>query len=348
MDSEAWLTIDGSQGEGGGQILRTSLALSLCLGRPFRIVHLRAHRPKPGLARQHLASVRAAAAIGEARVQGAELKSPALTFEPRGLVPGEYRFDIGSAGSTTLVLQTVLPALLTAEGPSRLLLDGGTHNPFAPPFDFLDAVFLPLLRTMGPRVEARCLRPGFYPGGGGRMEVRVDPAPRLHPLRLVDRGAVRTLAARVTIANLPESIAERERRVLARELDLPPERCSVRRVSARGPGNVVSVQVTSEHVTEQFTAFGARGVPAESVARQAAGQARAYLHAGVPVGPHLADQLLLPLVLAGSGEFVTGVPTPHTATNRAVIEQFTGTPLSCEEWKKDVWRIGISANRAAS
>src|SRR5437867_958993 len=167
------LLIDGSQGEGGGQILRTALGLSLVTGTPIRIEKIRAGRAKPGLLRQHLTAVNAATAIGAVDVEGATLGSQELTFRPGTVKPGEYRFAVGTAGSTGLVLQTVLPPLLTAPGPSTLTLEGGTHNPTAPPFDFLARAFLPLISRMGPSATARLERPGFYPAGGGQMH-RVD------------------------------------------------------------------------------------------------------------------------------------------------------------------------------
>src|SRR5262245_2007058 len=161
-----WITIDGSAGEGGGQILRTALALSLVTARPFRIERIRAGRPKPGLLRQHLTAVQAAAKVGAARISGAEVGSLELTFEPTGLRGGAYDFAVGTAGSATLVLQTLLPALLRAREPSQLTIEGGTHNPYAPPFDFLARTFLPVLRRMGAAIEARLEAPGFYPAGG--------------------------------------------------------------------------------------------------------------------------------------------------------------------------------------
>src|SRR5688572_17114432 len=173
------LIIDGSFGEGGGQILRTSLALSLITGRPFRIEKIRANREKPGLMRQHLTAVKAAGKIGQAEVEGAFIGAKELTFAPGEVVPGDYSFAVGTAGSATLVLQTVLPALITASKPSTLRLEGGTHNPYAPPFDFLARVFLPIVNRMGPNIEATLLRPGFYPAGGGKVNFTIEPAEKL-------------------------------------------------------------------------------------------------------------------------------------------------------------------------
>src|SRR5262245_60443308 len=171
--------IDGSQGEGGGQILRTALALSLVTGAPFRVEKIRAGRQKPGLLRQHLTAVTAAVEIGGAAVEGATLGSRELSFRPGSVRPGAYRFAVGTAGSAALVLQTVLPALLTATGPSTVVVEGGTHNPHAPPFDFLALAFLPLLARMGARAQATLDRPGFYPAGGGQLTVEITPAPAL-------------------------------------------------------------------------------------------------------------------------------------------------------------------------
>ena len=177
------LTIDGSRGEGGGQILRTSLGLSLVTGRAFRIVRIRAGRAKPGLRHQHRTAVQAAARVGNAEVEGAEVGSMELTFVPGAVAAGEYEFSVGTAGSAALVLQAVLPALLTASQPSRLKLEGGTHNPFAPPFDFLAKTFLPIVNRMGPRVTAELERPGFYPAGGGEMRLTIEPCARLRRIQ---------------------------------------------------------------------------------------------------------------------------------------------------------------------
>src|SRR5262245_20703997 len=199
------ITIDGSFGEGGGQILRTSLALSLVTGKPFRIENVRAGRKSPGLLRQHQTAVSAAAAVGRAEIAGASIGSGELEFSPKAIAPGEYQFAIGTAGSTTLVLQTILPALMTATAPSRIALEGGTHNPFAPPFDFLVLSFLPLLKRMGVHIEAALERPGFYPAGGGRIVVSIKPGTLLR-LDLENRGEVLSKRARAVVANLPRAV----------------------------------------------------------------------------------------------------------------------------------------------
>ena len=334
------LTIDGSQGEGGGQILRTALALSLVTGQEFRIDNIRAGREKSGLLRQHLTAVEAAARIGNAHVEGAALGSQRLTFCPAGVQAGEYQFLVGTAGSTTLVLQTVLPALALAAGPSALVLEGGTHNPFAPPFEFLAKSYLPLLNTMGPKIRAKLDRSGFYPAGGGKIRVTVEPAPRFEPLELLERGNVLRTQAVAVVANLPSQIAEREIRVLKRKLDLDEAR--VEQVRAQGPGNIVTVEIKSAHVTEVVTSFGAPGIRSEQVADEAFRQTRAYLAAGVPVGEHLADQLLLPLALAGGGSFRTMPLTAHTTTNLEIIRQFVGLEVRVEQVGDQAWQVRMA------
>ena len=283
------LTIDGALGEGGGQILRTSLALSLHQGRPFRIINIRSRRKKSGLRPQHLAAVRAAAAVSGAEVKGAELSSQTLTFAPHKVAAGEYRFSIGTAGSATLVFQTLMPVLLTGASSSRLILEGGTHNPLAPPFEFIQLAFLPLITRMGPVVSATLERLGFCPVGGGRTLFQVDPVARLHSITIGERGEVLEISACALIANLPEHIAQRELSVIERELKLPENRREIRNLAAKGPGNAVMIIIRSEQITEVFTGFGVRGVRAETVARNVIEEARRYLASGVPVGPHLAD-----------------------------------------------------------
>jgi RNA 3'-terminal phosphate cyclase (ATP) len=336
------IIIDGSQGEGGGQILRSALALSLVTRKPFRIENIRARRKKPGLMRQHLTAVNAAVEVGTAHVSGNTIGSRELTFAPTALCSGDYHFAVGTAGSCTLVLQTVLPALILADGPSELLLEGGTHNPAAPPFDFLVGAFLPLLNRMGQSIMASLERPGFYPAGGGRMRVKVTPSRPLVPLHLLQRGSMVTQTARATVARLPRSIAEREIAVVRERLAWGDDCLSVRETpDSSGPGNVLVLAVASEHVTEIFTGFGEMGVSAETVAGRTVKEVREYLDSGVPVGRHLADQLLLPMALAGGGAFCTLSPTAHTITNIEVLRLFLDVDVKVEQQDEEVWEISV-------
>lgn len=331
--------IDGAQGEGGGQVLRTALTLSLITGRPFRIDRIRAGRAKPGLLRQHLTAVEAAAAVGGARTDGAVAGSQSLEFHPQGISPGDYRFAIGTAGSCTLVLQTILPALLRAAGPSRIRLSGGTHNPHAPPADFLARAFLPLLVRMGAQVTLRLLRHGFYPAGGGEIEVAIEPAAELRPLILEERGALLERRAEALVAAVPFHVAERELETVRRRLGWRADELHpVGLRNDQGPGNVLMLTLVHEGITEVFTGFGERRTSAERVAEGVCRQAADYLESGAAVGPHLADQLLLPLALAG-GHFTTMEPTLHTRTNLAVIGRFLPRHWGCDALGDGRWRI---------
>ncbi|HZS03854.1 MAG TPA: RNA 3'-terminal phosphate cyclase [Blastocatellia bacterium] len=325
------IVIDGSFGEGGGQVLRTSLALALVTGKPFRIEKIRAGRKNPGLLRQHLTAVKAAAQIGQAEVSGDGIGSQQLAFAPGKVAPGNYAFAVGTAGSATLVLQTVLPALMMASGNSSLVLEGGTHNPFAPPFDFLAKVFLPLVNRMGPQVSAKLERPGFYPAGGGKFSIEIEPAPSLNRIDLLERGEIRVRNARAMIASLPRKIAERELALVKEKMSWNPEWLRVEAVdNSLGPGNIVMIELESEHVTELFTGFGERGVPAEGVADQAVQAARRYLAADVAVGEYLADQLMIPMALAGGGSYTTLPLSRHATTNIEVIRKFLDVGIEVE------------------
>jgi RNA 3'-terminal phosphate cyclase (ATP) len=321
--------IDGSIGEGGGQILRTSLALSMVTGQAFRMTGIRAGREKPGLLRQHLTAVNAATTICGAQVTGASIGSRELAFSPGTVQGGTYTFSVGTAGSTTLVLQTVLPALLTATEPSNLTLEGGTHNPFAPPVDFLEKAFVPLINRMGPSVKVTLARAGFYPAGGGRFQVEIQPAPRLAPFSLLERGEARRRLASAIVAGLPAAIAKRELEKIEKRLGWTGDQLQIRQLpEAWGPGNVVVLEIESDHVTEVFTGFGMKGVTAEAVADHVVDDVRRYLADGAPVGEHLADQLLLPLALAGGGTFKTQALTKHATTNIEIIRQFIPLRIS--------------------
>jgi RNA 3'-terminal phosphate cyclase (ATP) len=303
--------------------------LSLITKRPFCIHQIRAARDRPGLQRQHLTAVKAAAQIGRADIHGAEVGSNRLTFKPAVVAAGEYSFDIGTAGSTPLVLQTVLPPLMLAGGASQVVLQGGTHNPNAPPFDFVARSFLPLVERIGPRVTAKLERPGFYPAGGGKVTLAIEPATRFEWLQLVERGRVRHQRVRAIVAKLPRQIAERELRTVADELGWDEKYLEIEEWNnSRSPGNVVLIEIETEGVTEVFSAIGQRGVRAEVVAQQVAREAAEYLEANVPVGPHLADQLILPLALGAGGVFVTTEPTLHTITNIEVVKIFLDVDIT--------------------
>lgn len=342
------LTIDGSMGEGGGQVLRSSLALSLLSATPFRITGIRAGRARPGLMRQHLAAVNAAAQIGDATVLGADIGSTSLEFRPRAVRPGNYTFTIGTAGSTTLVFQTVLwPLLLGATAPSTLQFEGGTHNPMAPPYEFIARTFLPVLASMGGRVEVELIAHGFYPAGGGCWSATIHPAQRIERLELLERGDVRSVSARSLIANIPASIALRQLDALVAELGWDRASCRPEMVEkSRGPGNALLSFIECEHITEVVTGFGERGVSSERIAARVAGEVSRYLSADAPVGEHLADQLLLPMALGRGGVFRTIEPSRHTLTQLNLLKLFLDTTAIVTRVADEVWQIEV-VNRSA-
>jgi len=342
------LTIDGSQGEGGGQIVRSSLALSLVTGKPVTIQRVRAGRKKPGLMRQHLTAVKAARKISGAKVDGAEIGSSRLVFKPGTVKSGDYEFRITTAGSTTLVLQTILPALMIADDVSTVSLEGGTHNPFAPPYDFLAKAFLPVLARMGPQVKVTLERPGFFPAGGGRFTVTVHPCKELGRFELMERSRITARRVRALVANLPLHIAERECSTIAATTGWDESCFLVQEIAgSRGPGNVVMIELQSPNVTELFTGFGQRGVRAETVASRVADAAGRYINAEVPVGEHLADQLMLPLGIGafqgtGGGTFRTVAPSPHSTTHAEVLKAFLNVKIDIDGNGPDDYTMTIA------
>jgi RNA 3'-terminal phosphate cyclase (ATP) len=328
------IELDGSFGEGGGQILRTSLALALLTGKPFHLRNVRAGRAKPGLQPQHLMSVRAAAQVGQAETRGASPGSTDLEFRPGAVRPGPYRFDIGTAGATSLVLHTLyLPLVLGADRPSELTLIGGTHVNRSPCFDFLETTWRAYLGRLGLDVGLRMDRPGFYPRGGGVVEARLRPCPRLQGLTLRERGPVRVTGFSA-VAGLPEHVAQRQARraafLLRHRYGLDAD---IRQVEwPGGPGSVLALAVETSPVPALFFGLGARGKPAVRVADEAFDQAAAYLDAApAAVDAHSADQLVLPLALAeGPSEYTVAEVTRHLTTNVAVVRQFVDRDIVCE------------------
>ncbi len=290
--------------------------------------------------------MRAAATIAQAELEGDEIGSPELSFVPRAPNGGEYTFSIGTAGSTTLVLQTILPALMLVEQPSKLVVEGGTHNPQAPTFEFLAGAYLPLVERMGPAVRAVLERPGFYPAGRGRFVVSIDPVASLSPFELLERGPIRERRVTARVAHLPRHIAEREVDTLAHKLRWDRSCfCIEELTDVDGPGNVVIAELVAEHVTEVFSGFGQRGVSAETVAKRLGDEVSEYLMAEVPVGRHLADQLVLLMAVAGSGAFETLSPSSHLTTQVEVIRQFLGARVRLTPRENGAWLVEITSNR---
>ncbi|APZ98475.1 RNA 3'-terminal-phosphate cyclase [Sphingopyxis sp. QXT-31] len=319
------IIIDGSEGEGGGQVLRYACALALLTGQPFTITNIRGGREKPGLMRQHVTAIEAACVIGGAECSGLAVGSNSIGFRPGRVTPGDYHFAVGTAGSTGLVLQTILVPLMSADAPSHLVIEGGTHAMAAPPFEFIERTLLPVINRMGPTVSARLVRHGFFPRGGGRIEVDIVPA-ALKPIECIERGAVGAVEATAVVAGIPFDVAQRElkaaRKILA---DWPEEAFVTRHLPAdQGPGNALLVEARFDHVTEIVSAFGKLGIPAERLATTAARRMAGYVASSAFAGPYLQDQLLLPMAIAGGGAFTSVKLSEHSTTAMALIERFTG------------------------
>jgi len=320
------LRIDGSVGEGGGQVLRAALALSAITGKAFRMENIRAGRPKPGLAAQHLACVHGVARISDAKVSGDRAGSCEVSFAPKKVRPGKYSFRIRTAGSAALLAQTAALPLALAGGESRLKLGGGTHVPWSPAAGYLDGVWAPALDALGLRFSAELRRAGFYPKGGGELELTVHPARRpLMPLDAEARGSLHGLEARVTIARLPEDVARRCRErtdALLGANGLFAE-WELLRLPAASPGVCLELIASFGLLSAGFSSLGERGKPAEKLAGEAVGALVAFLASGAAVDAHLADQLVVPLALTpGESRFSTNRVTPHLLTVAEVARIF--------------------------
>ena len=316
--------IDGSMGEGGGQILRTSLALACITGRRLRIANIRAARRNPGLARQHLVCVQAACEICSGQAEGEAIGSQVLDFEPGPVRVGDYSFDIGSAGSASLVVQTVLPALFLADEPSMVTVTGGTHNPWAPPYDFLAETFLPAVAQAGFHAECELIKHGFFPAGGGKISFTIQPWRRdsdraIDLCEPPDKPQVR---ARIYTARLPADIAHRQQQLLCQSGLRIAGMEHVDAKDSDGPGNCAMLRVCSGGATTVFTAFGQKGKPSRKVVGEVASETRNYLSSNAAIDRHLADQLLIYMAIAKTGSFSTNDLSTHLTTNVETIKKF--------------------------
>jgi RNA 3'-terminal phosphate cyclase (ATP) len=319
------LEIDGSQGEGGGQILRTVLALSVVTGKSVRLENIRAHRPQPGLKPQHLKAVEAAAAVSNAEVAGATLGSLALTFQPGRVRSGNYRFDIGTAGATSLVLQTVLLPLSIAPAGSSVLITGGTHVPWSPSFHYLAWHWLHFLHRLGFSAELVMQRAGFYPPGGGRIRAEIRPVTGLKPLSLTSRGELVRIHGVSGVANLDLSVAERQRaRAMSRLVRFADvTNIDLEQVEANSRGTYLVLLAEFDHTQYCYCALGERGKRAESVADEAVDSFERFLATKAAVDAYLADQLVLPLALChGESRLYVAAITRHLLTNIDTVRRF--------------------------
>ena len=329
--SSELLTIDGAMGEGGGQVLRSALSLSLLTGRGIEISRIRAGRPRPGLMPQHLAAVQAAKTVGRADVEGAKLGSQQIGFRPRGIFAGDYHFDIGTAGATSLVLQTLALPLQFAQGPSNLTITGGTHVPWSPCFHYLDQHWRPFMQAMGYRLDLELLMAGFYPKGGGCISAHIEPRGSLNLLDLSRRGRLLGITGLAAVADLPLHIAERMQRETLRHLG---EKASVEisQLPTRSPGTFLMLCVGYENGAGCFVGLGKRGKPAERVADECIDQLQVMLEGEAAIDPWLADQLLLPLVLIpGRSMLRVDRFSSHLRTLAELIRLFLPASIELEE-----------------
>ena len=334
----ALIHVDGSIGEGGGQVLRTSLAMSMITENPVEIHNIRAKRRNPGLAPQHLAGVKAAGALCNAIIQGAELGSTRLRFEPMSATqPGQYHFDIaalaktGSAGATTLLLQTILLPLALSAGPSTVVIRGGTHVAWSPPVYYLDRVLLPLLSKIGITVHINLDTWGWYPRGGGQITVSIAGNARLTAVNLSERGQLENITGIAGASNLPSHIPQRisgRANNLLKENNLPGSVTPLR-TSSQSPGVGLFLATQFSNTCAGFSSLGEKGKPSEIVANEAVDDLLQFYHQDYALDRYAPDQLLPVLALAeGRSTLSTVMITQHTLTNAAIIRHFVSTPIS--------------------
>ena len=344
----SFLVIDGSQGEGGGQVLRTALTLSILTKTPIELVNIRANRNRPGLLRQHLTSVKAAQEISSAKTEGVELGAKRIRFSPGDVKPGNYHFVIGTAGSTVLVCQTILPVLMLADASSIVTFEGGTHNGMSPSLCFLEHSYLPVLKMMGVECKINVNKLGFYPAGGGKWQLTVAPVSSLKRVHLLEaREPTHLLNGRckmkAIVSLLSETIGEREISTARKILGWDHAEEVIKNVATPGPGNSFQLSIEGDFHASVFEVVGELGVSAERVAKRCAGRVKKFIEAQAAVEEHLADQLLIPMVLAGGGSFTTVKPSLHTKTNIEVIKLFLNLKIKSEQENKQGWKITVGS-----
>ncbi len=339
----AHITINGSQGEGGGQILRSSLALSMITQTPISIHSIRGKRKSPGLKNQHLTSVRAAATVCNGELTGDYLGSGKISFSPSTITAGNYLFDTGTAGSCFLVFQTIFPALMIASEPSHLTIRGGTHNLMAPPAEFVDRSFLGTLRSVGVSTSMLLNRYGYYPQGGGEIEISLDPS-RPNFLNLTDLSPIRSIVGETVLIKKQQNIATVQNEEL--RAIIPSIELTNHSPFAVGPGNSVTVTVNRDEISQVFTGFGKRETPPNITARVVALKAKEYITSGVAVDSHLTDQLMIPLLLGNGGKFTCPKPTLHATTNAEIMRMFTGAEIRFEQISENQWMCEVPSLRS--
>ena len=332
-DRQGLIQIDGSYGEGGGQILRTALGLSAVLRKPFTLFHIRSKRKNPGLQAQHLAAVEALARITEAQTEGVRFGSQRITFIPQKILPGEYQFEVRTAGSVTLLLQAIFLPLCFSNGISSVTLIGGTHVRWSPSFHYFSEVFLPTLEGLGVSAVATIEKWGFFPKGGGRIQLKINPIQELRPISLVDRGSLKKIRGISAISNLPRHVADRQKEQalerIQRELRIGGEITILDNVHSNGPGSFLFLLAEYQRVLAGFSSIGVRGKPAEKVADEAVDSLKDYLESDGCTDPYLTDQVVPFMALAKRNSSITTIRiTDHLLTNLWVIQHFLGVTIA--------------------
>lgn len=338
------LEIDGSHGEGGGQILRTALSLSCLLKKPFRIFNIRTGRKRPGLMPQHLSCVRALILISNAKAHGDVIGSTELVFEPSDPKAGEYFFDIGTAGSTTLLLQAVLPTLIFQRDHSRITLTGGTHVPFSPSYHFVSDVFMPILAKLGITLHASILQYGFYPRGGGKISIEVSPSSKVKALTLVDKAEPLKMSGISVVSDLPLNIADRQKNAALEAIGRSGLTAEIEtyKVTSYSPGTFLFLKARTQDCLAGFSSLGERGKRAETVGKEAAEELLNYHRTTACLDHYLSDQIVLYLANADSeSSFTTSGITEHLLTNLWIIEKFLGIRYSIQGEKGHPGKVTI-------
>ena len=338
------IDIDGSRGEGGGQVLRTALSLAMITGQELSITNIRANRSKPGLAPQHLTAVKAAAKVSGGKLDGVRRGSTELSFTPGEVRPGRYRFDIDTAGAATLVLQTIYVPLSLAERSSTVTITGGTHVNWSPCFHYLEMNWLPTIQGAGFSANLTLDRAGYYPKGGGRLTARIHPAPTIMALDLSRRGELKRIQGISAVSNLSLDIAKRQRRQARRQLSVPaPIGIRLAELPAPSTGTVLLLLAEFEHTRGCYFSLGAPGKPAERVSDEAVDDMLAFINSGAAVDRYLADQVILPMALAsGESRLVTDKITQHLLTNAAVIQEFLPVDIQIQGEEGQPGEVAIS------
>ncbi len=344
------IEIDGSQGEGGGQLLRMTVALSALTGTPVRVTHIRAGRPNPGLAAQHVTAVRAVAMLANAETKGLELGSSAIEFSPGALTGGTYSFDVGTAGSVTLVLQACLPVALASKASTRLRITGGTDVRWSPPLDYFARVFLPVLRKIGGHADVILHRRGYYPRGGGEIEVAIPPTSAWSPRDLTERGDVRRVRGIAHVSNLPSDIPKRIAAAATRRLhgidDVAIEERVYTGGDAVGQGGALVLWVETDHAILGASSLAERGKSSDRVGEEAAATLQDELTSSATVDVHLADQIVTYLALAhGTSSYLVREVSSHLRTMAWLIPQFLGRAVDFQNLG-DVTRVKVSGARS--